>query len=97
MPELRVARAELTTASGEAPDLVLLGSPHFSLAEFRQLTALLDGGSAPKSALPGDDEPGVAALAEHAGLLAPLGASAGSSRWTPARWPRRCCRRRSAR
>ena len=43
MTELRAARAELTTATGDAPDLVLLGSPHFSLAEFRQLAPLLDG------------------------------------------------------
>lgn len=43
LPLLRAARRELTTASGEALDLVVLGSPHFSLAEFRQLTPLLHG------------------------------------------------------
>ena len=42
MGMLRAARRELTTASGEPLDLVVLGSPHFSLAEFRQLAALLD-------------------------------------------------------
>lgn len=40
---LRAARRELTTASGEALDLVILGSPHFSLAEFRQLAPLVEG------------------------------------------------------
>jgi predicted aconitase len=40
---LRAARRELTTADGAALDLVVLGSPHFSLAEFRQLTPLLVG------------------------------------------------------
>ncbi len=40
---LRAARHELTTAAGEALDLVILGSPHFSLAEFRQLAPLFEG------------------------------------------------------
>ncbi len=40
---IRSARRELTTANGEALDLVVLGSPHFSLAEFRQLAPLLKG------------------------------------------------------
>lgn len=43
LPMLRAARRELTTASGEPLDLVVLGSPHFSLAEFRQLAPLLAG------------------------------------------------------
>ncbi len=79
MPELRAARDELTTATnpsglrdpkGFPLDLVLLGSPHFSLAEFRQLARLLDGPTR---------HPGVrflvttsrivASLAEQAGLL----------------------------
>ena len=73
MPELRAARAELTTATGEAPDLVLLGSPHFSLAEFRQLAPLLDG----QARHPGvrflvTTSRAVAALAERAGCLKPL-------------------------
>ena len=73
MSELRAARAELTTATGETPDLVLLGSPHFSLAEFRQLAPLLDG----QTRHPGvrflvTTSRAVVALAEHAGLLAPL-------------------------
>lgn len=46
LADLRAARRELTTGTGEdaADDklnMVVLGSPHFSLAEFRQLAALL--------------------------------------------------------
>lgn len=40
---LRAARRELTTADGAAVDMVVLGSPHFSLAEFQQLAPLLAG------------------------------------------------------
>jgi hypothetical protein len=43
MNDLRAARRELTTAHGDALDLVVLGSPHFSLAEFKQLVPLLEG------------------------------------------------------
>ena len=41
--DLRAARRELTTAPGDRVDMVVLGSPHFSLAEFRQLAPLLAG------------------------------------------------------
>jgi hypothetical protein len=43
MPELRQALGELSTAEGEQLDMVVLGSPHYSLAEFERLDALLDG------------------------------------------------------
>ncbi|MFQ5744004.1 MAG: aconitase X, partial [Acidobacteriota bacterium] len=43
MQALRRARRELSTAEGEQLDMVVLGSPHFSLAEFRQLASLLEG------------------------------------------------------
>jgi len=43
MRQLRDARRELTTAPGAKLDMVVLGSPHFSLAEFRQLAPLLQG------------------------------------------------------
>lgn len=43
MEQLRAARRELTTAEGEKLDMVVLGSPHFSLAEFKQLAPLLVG------------------------------------------------------
>ena len=70
MDRLRAARRELTTAPGTELDMVALGSPHFSLAEFQSLAPLLSGVS---------KHPGVqflittsramAALAERAGLL----------------------------
>lgn len=41
--DLRAARAELTTADGVELDMVILGSPHFSLAEFSQLAPLVAG------------------------------------------------------
>jgi predicted aconitase len=41
--DLRAARAELTDADGRDLDMVILGSPHFSLAEFRQLAPLVAG------------------------------------------------------
>ncbi len=43
LDDLREARRELTTATGEALDMVILGSPHFSLAEFKQLSPLVAG------------------------------------------------------
>jgi hypothetical protein len=43
MQDLRVARQELTSADGDRLDMVVLGSPHFSLAEFKQLAPLLEG------------------------------------------------------
>jgi predicted aconitase len=41
--DLRAARGELTTADGRELDMVILGSPHFSLAEFSQLAPLVEG------------------------------------------------------
>jgi predicted aconitase len=41
--DLRDARAELTTADGRELDMVILGSPHFSLAEFARLAPLVAG------------------------------------------------------
>src|SRR6188474_263192 len=41
--DLRAARQELTTADGRDLDMVILGSPHFSVAEFRQLAPLVAG------------------------------------------------------
>jgi predicted aconitase len=43
MEELRQARAQLSTTAGERLDLVILGSPHFSLPEFRRLVPRLAG------------------------------------------------------
>jgi predicted aconitase len=41
--DLRAARRELTTADGRELDMVILGSPHFSFAEFGQLAPLVAG------------------------------------------------------
>lgn len=70
---LRAARSELTTAHGEALDLVLLGSPHFSLAEFKRLAPMVAGRRAHErvrvlitsSRIMRD-------LARHAGALQPI-------------------------
>jgi cis-L-3-hydroxyproline dehydratase len=41
--DLRAARSELTTADGRELDMVIVGSPHFSLAEFATLAPLVAG------------------------------------------------------
>jgi predicted aconitase len=71
--DLRAARKELTTADGRDLDMVILGSPHFSLEEFRRLAPLVAGRRA---------HPGVRFLvtssrlmreqADEAGVLAPV-------------------------
>ena len=43
LDQLREIRRGLTTAAGTKLDMVVLGSPHFSLAEFQQLAPLVDG------------------------------------------------------
>ncbi|MCC7189816.1 MAG: aconitase X catalytic domain-containing protein [Anaerolineales bacterium] len=43
MDLLREARAELTHTDSDELDMVVLGSPHFSLAEFKQLAPLVAG------------------------------------------------------
>ena len=43
MDRLRSARDELTTAEGDTLDIVVLGSPHFSITEFGKLAPLLEG------------------------------------------------------
>jgi predicted aconitase len=43
MESLRAARRELSTADGAKLDMVALGSPHFSLAEFQKLAPMLEG------------------------------------------------------
>jgi hypothetical protein len=67
---LRRARRELTTADGDRLDMVVLGSPHFSLAEFKQLAPLLVG----QRVHPGvqflvTSSRGMALLARQAGYL----------------------------
>jgi predicted aconitase len=77
MPALRAARAELTTASGDALDMVVLGSPHFSLAEFRQLAPLLEGHRHPSVRILVTTSRAVAHLARQQGLLDALDAFGG--------------------
>ena len=43
MDMLRQARAELTHGDSDQLDLVVLGSPHFSLAEYKRLLPLIQG------------------------------------------------------
>jgi predicted aconitase len=73
LDSLQAARRELTTGSGEGLDMVVLGSPHFSLAEFRQLAPLLEG----KRCHPGvqflvTSSRAMVLLARQAGCLASL-------------------------
>ena len=43
MADLRDARSQLTTADGCALDMVILGSPHFSIDEFKRLAPMVAG------------------------------------------------------
>ncbi len=79
MDSLRAARRELTTASGEKLDMVVLGSPHFSLAEFKQLAPLLTGCRVhPEVKFLVTSSRAMALLAHRAGYLAALEAFGGT-------------------
>ncbi len=70
MDDLRAARRALSTADGARLDLVVLGSPHFSLAEFRKLAPLLEGRQRhPDVRFLVTSSRGVRLLAQQAGLL----------------------------
>jgi predicted aconitase len=76
---LRAARRELTTADGAALHMVVLGSPHFSLAEFSQLAPLLVGQVChPNVKFLVTTSRAMAHLADRAGALAPLRAFGGT-------------------
>jgi len=78
MDTLRAARAELTTSAGAALDMVVLGSPHFSLAEFRQLAPLVAGKRRdPKVEFVVTSSRIMSLLAREDGLLEPLEAFGG--------------------
>jgi predicted aconitase len=78
MADLRAARQELTTAEGDELDLVVLGSPHFSLAEFKNLAPLLEGQRKhPRVEFLVTTSRAMAALARKAGLLDPFEAFGG--------------------
>lgn len=83
LEELRAARRELTTHDEGGLDMVVLGSPHFSFAEFGKLAAVLRGRGSERA--PGEGgcdlvvttSRAVRDLAERAGLLEPLHAFGG--------------------
>lgn len=80
LDELRAARAELNRRAEGRLDLVALGSPHLSFAEFGKLAAALGergGERHPDCRFLVTTSRAVAALAERAGLLDPLRAFGG--------------------
>ena len=73
MDMLRTARQELIHANHEQLDLVVLGSPHFSLAEFKQLARLVRGKQKSHDVrFLVTSSRAVTQLAQQAGLLEPL-------------------------
>jgi hypothetical protein len=68
LDDLRAARRELETVSGEELDLVVLGSPHFSFEELKRLAPLLEGR---------ERHPRVTFLVTTSRLMRDLAASAG--------------------
>jgi hypothetical protein len=73
LTELRAARDELTHSDSNELHMVVLGSPHFSLAEYKQLTPLVMG----QRAHPGvkflvTSSRAVTALANKLGVLQPI-------------------------
>jgi predicted aconitase len=71
--DLREARKELTTADGRELDMVILGSPHFSLAEFSQLAPLVAGAHVhPRVRFLVTSSRLMKEQADQAGVLAPL-------------------------
>ena len=78
MPSQRRARRELTHASSDRLDMVVLGSPHFSLAEFRRLAPLLESQQKhPQVKFLVTSSRAMVAAAEKAGLLDSLRAFGG--------------------
>ncbi len=78
MADLWRARQELTTAEGDELDLVVLGCPHFSLAEFKNLVPLLEGQHKhARVEFLVTTSRAMAALARKAGLLEPFEAFGG--------------------
>jgi hypothetical protein len=73
MADLKAAWQDLTTDAGGRLDMVVLGSPHFSLDEFRRLAPMLEGQSRhPDVSFLVTSSRAMAALAEKAGVLHPL-------------------------
>ncbi len=73
MDMLRAARMELTHTDSDRLDMVVLGSPHFSLAEFRLLAPLVAGRQKhPNVKFLVTSSRAMTQLADKAGLLEPL-------------------------
>jgi len=73
MDDLRAARDQLSTSEGDRLDMVVLGSPHFSLDEFKVLAPLLEGRRRhPDVRFLVTTGRGVKLIAQEAGLLGPL-------------------------
>lgn len=73
MAILRAAWRELTTATGQTLDMVILGSPHFSLAEFKQLAPLVAGKRVhPQVKFLVTSSRAMTMLAQKAGVLQPM-------------------------
>ena len=71
--DLRDARRELTTADGTELDMVILGSPHFSVAEFKRLAPLVEGRAThPRVKFLVTSSRLMKELAQEAGVLAPI-------------------------
>ncbi|MCP4168347.1 MAG: DUF521 domain-containing protein [Chloroflexi bacterium] len=71
--DLREARRKLSTTGDARLDMIVLGSPHFSLAEFSQLQLLITGQlCSPDLEFVVTSSRGVALLAERAGYLQSL-------------------------
>jgi cis-L-3-hydroxyproline dehydratase len=73
MEHLRQSRRELTHTDSSRLDMVVLGSPHFSLAEYRRLAPLLKGRKKhPDVKFLVTSSRAMTQLAERAGFLEPL-------------------------
>lgn len=73
MPALRESRRQLTQTDSDALDMVVLGSPHFSLAEFKHLAPMVAGKRKhPDVKFLVTSSRAMTGLAQKAGFLAPL-------------------------
>lgn len=78
MSDLRAGWRELSTAEGEKLDMVVLGSPHFSFAEFKELVPLMAGKRVhPDVQFLVTSSRGVVSLGKRAGFLEALSSFGG--------------------
>jgi predicted aconitase len=77
--DLHMAWEELSTSDGERLDMVVLGSPHFSIAEFKRLVPILEGKKRhPAVRFLITSSRAMRALAERAGAMAVIEEFGGS-------------------